>query len=69
MQVPDDLLITIDDVKRAGFCASFKTRRWFVDHGINYQHFLRNGILASELLAKGDALAVKVIERKIARNG
>jgi len=67
MDVPADLIITIDDVKKAGFCASFKTRRWFIDHGFDYQAFIREGVPAAEFLDKGDALAVKVVERTIKR--
>lgn len=67
MDAPPDIIITINDVKQAGFCASLKTRRWFLDHGFNYQSFLRSGVPAAEFLEKGDALAVKVVERKIER--
>jgi hypothetical protein len=67
MDVPADLIITIDDVKKAGFCAGFKTRRWFIDHGFDYQAFIRDGVLASTFLEKGDALAVTVVERTMAR--
>ena len=66
MDVPD-LIITIDDVKKAGFCAGLKTRRWFVDHGFDYQAFIREGVTAAEFLEKGDALAERVVAVKLGR--
>lgn len=65
MDVPADLLITFHDVRRAGFCAGIKTRRWFVDHGFDYQHFIRNGVPAAQFLKQGDALAERVVAHKL----
>lgn len=67
MDVPADLTITMDDVKKAGFCAGIKTRRWFVDHGFHYQTFIREGVSATEFLEKGDALAVRIVTVKLSR--
>lgn len=67
MDVPSDLLITMDDVRKAGFCAGIKTRRWFVDHGFDFQAFIRDGVPAGEFLAKGDALAERVVASKLSR--
>ena len=67
MDVPSDLLITMDDVRKAGFCAGIKTRRWFVDHGFDFQAFIRDGVPAGEFLAKGDGLAERVVASKLGR--
>lgn len=67
MDVPAELTITIDDVKKAGFCAGIKTRRWFVDRGFDYQAFVREGVSAAEFLEKGDALAERVVAVKLGR--
>lgn len=67
MDVAADLIITMDDVKKAGFCAGLKTRRWFVDHGFDYQSFIRSGVGAAEFLEKGDALATRVVAMKLGR--
>lgn len=64
-----DLIITIDDIKKAGLCAGFPIRRWFVDQGFDYQRFLREGAPASDLLATGDGHALMVVERALARRG
>jgi hypothetical protein len=66
MDVPADLTITITDVRRV-FCAGVKTRRWFVDHGFDFQRFLREGVPATEFLEKGDALAERVVARKLSQ--
>jgi len=65
MEIPPDLIITMDDICRAGYCAR-KTPIWFREHGLNFRHFMKNGIAATDLAAAGDALAMKVIERKLA---
>lgn len=67
MDVPADLTITMDDLKKAGFCAGLKTRRWFVDHGFNYQSFIREGVPAAIFLEKGDAYADRVVALKLRR--
>lgn len=67
VDVPADLTITMDDVKKAGFCAGLKTRRWFVDHGFSYQTFIREGVSAAEFLEKGDALAARIVALKLGR--
>lgn len=67
MDVPADLRITMDDVRKAGFCAGLKTRRWFVDHGFEFQRFIREGVSAREFLEKGDGLAERVVRAKLGR--
>jgi hypothetical protein len=57
-----DLTITMTDVARAGYCAR-GARRWFEQHGIDFRSFLKDGIPASELLEKGDGLAVRVVAK------
>lgn len=63
-----DLIIRIDDIRLAGYCVS-GARGWFKDHGLDFRDFIRNGIPASEFIAKGDQLAVTVVERKKEREG
>jgi hypothetical protein len=63
-RIPPDLTITMNDIVRAGFCAR-KTPQWFADHGLDFRHFHKHGIPATELAAKGDGLALKVIERAL----
>ncbi len=64
MDIPADLIITMNDIVRAGFCAR-KTPWWFSEHGLDFRHFHKHGIAATELAATGDALAMKVIERAL----
>jgi hypothetical protein len=66
MDIPPDLIITMNDIRRAGHCPS-GTRRWFDERadtlGIDFRTFLKNGIPATDLAATGDGLAIQVVER------
>lgn len=66
----DDLLITINDVRKAGFCPS-GARHWFEAYGFDFRDFVKNGLPAKTLLATGDAQAQAVVDRKLmaARDG
>lgn len=55
--------VTIDDIRKAGYCAA-GARRWFAAHGIPFAPFLKDGIDADELIARGDGLAETVVARK-----
>ena len=55
--------VTIQDIRDVGYCAS-GARRWFEAHGLDFRHFMGNGISAADLLATGDALADVVIRAK-----
>lgn len=68
MDIPPDLAITMNDIRRAGHCAR-GTRAWFDAHGLDFRAFLKNGIAATELAATGDGLAIQVIERTLAGQG
>lgn len=54
--------ITITDVRRAGYCPS-GARRWAGANGIDFRAFLKDGIEDAELLATGDAMAMRVVSR------
>lgn len=62
MDAPDDLIITIADIRKAGLCAR-GARRWAEAQGIDFARFLKEGVPASVLLATGEAHAVLVVER------
>lgn len=65
------LVITIADVQRAGYCPS-GARSWAEGQGIDFKRMTRGGgIPASELIATGDANALRVVElaRKARPNG
>jgi hypothetical protein len=64
MDIPPDLTITMDDIRRAGHCAR-GTRRWFDENGLDFRGFLKNGIAATDLAATGDGLALQVINRTL----
>jgi len=57
------MLITPDDLRRAGICAA-GARGWFATYGLDFRHFIRNGIEADTLAATGDANALRVIALK-----
>lgn len=58
--------ITIDDVRKAGYCVS-GARGWFRQHEIPFDVFLREGMDADEFLARGDELAAVVVQKKLDR--
>lgn len=60
------VIVTIADVRKAGFCVN-GARGWFRTHGIPFADFIRDGLPADELIARGDAMAVTVVERKLER--
>lgn len=68
MDIPPNLVITMDDIVRAGFCAR-KTPWWFTEHGLDFRHFFKNGIPATELAATGDAYALQAVSRTIRNRG
>jgi len=61
-------LVTIHDLRRLGYCMR-GCRRWFAQHGIDWQRVRREGITTDELRATNDALADRVIEDVEARDG
>jgi hypothetical protein len=68
MDIPPDLVITMNDIVRAGYCAR-KTPGWFRAHGLDFRHFMKHGIAATDLAAAGDGLALKVISARLQRDG
>ena len=56
------MIVTIDDVRAAGLCVN-GTRVWFARHDLDFRAFLREGCTAETLLATGDAMALRVVER------
>ena len=57
-----DVTVTIDDVRAAGLCVN-GTRVWFARHDLDFRAFLREGCTAETLLATGDAMVLRVVER------
>jgi hypothetical protein len=66
VDVPPDLIITITDARRAGYCVR-GIKAWAERHQFDFRAFLANGISANELLTAGDALATRVVARKLGR--
>lgn len=60
------MVIRIEHVRAAGFCVR-GARTWFEGHNLSFSDFLRDGADEAVLLATGDALAARVVER--ARGG
>lgn len=59
----EPMIITIDDVRKAGICVA-GARRWFNQHGIPFNQFIKDGIDADELIALGDDMARRVVDHK-----
>lgn len=66
IDVPDDLIITIDDIRKAGHCAA-GARTWFDAHDLDFRDFLAHGLPAATLLATDDGLAEQVVTRTLER--
>lgn len=64
----DDFIISMEDLRKCGMCAS-GVRRWFLDHDLDFKHFLKNGIAASTLIEMGDALGLRAVELTRERRG
>lgn len=67
MDAPD-LIITMDDCRKAGHCPP-GVRTWFRQQGLDFRAFMKVGIPAREMLATGDAQGAQVVERTLARRG
>lgn len=67
MDVPAGLIITITDIRRAGYCAR-GARGWFEGYGINFRDVIKNGISAEALLATRDAHGERVVQAKLDRD-
>lgn len=65
----EDLIITTDDVIKAGHCIVPGLRDWCRDHDVDFRKFVKEGYPASVLLEKGDGMAVRVIELRKQRDG
>ncbi len=64
--VPDDLVITISDVRRAGYCVA-GARGWFAQQGLDFRDFIRNGLPASRMM-ETDELGKGVVRLKMERD-
>jgi len=65
----EDFIVTINDIRKTGHCTA-GARRWFNANGLDFREFLKNGLPASVLEAKGDAMAAEVISKiRSRRNG
>jgi hypothetical protein len=62
VDIPPDLVITVTDARRAGYCAR-GLKSWFEGHGLDFAAFLKSGIKAADL--PEDAFAENVIARKL----
>lgn len=60
-----DLIVTVDDCRKAGFCANKGIKPFFENDypelGVSFREFVRNGIKADKLAALKDARADRVI--------
>lgn|ERR1051325_9976263 len=64
--VPDDLVITADDVRKSKKCMA-GAREFAALHDLDYDRFLKQGVPAAELLKHGDPNAVAVVRDKLGR--
>lgn len=68
MEIPDDLRITVTDIRRAGFCTR-GIKGKFAEYNLDFGDFLKNGISAADFLATGDGQALQVVEFKLNHDG
>lgn len=60
------MIIYMQDVRNANMCAK-GARSFFINHNLDFQDFLKNGIDSKLLLATNDTMALQVVE--VAENG
>lgn len=61
----DKLIITMQDMRRVGYCAS-GVEAFFNREGLDFNDFLQNGIDSDAFLATGSVLARKCVNAAIA---
>ncbi|HSH42874.1 MAG TPA: hypothetical protein VK973_12190 [Arenicellales bacterium] len=59
--IDEEVIVTLRDIRALRYC-SRGARQFCARHGLDYSDFLRNGISSRELLATGDAMAIKAVE-------
>lgn len=61
---PDDadVRVTIDDVRAVGLCVN-GSRAWFARNGLDFRAFLQGGLPAADILATGDAMALRAVQQ------
>ena len=57
----EPVMVTMQHIRKAKMCRR-GTRAFFERHGLDYSAFLKSGIRAEEIIATGDAMALKVVE-------
>jgi hypothetical protein len=55
------MIITMRDVRAAKMCAK-GARDFFLRHNLDWSKFVKHGIDAEQIIATGDAMALKVVE-------
>jgi len=63
------MIITADDVFKAGHCIIPGLRDWCATNDLNFRTFIREGCPVDVFLSTGDALAERVVRLKIEREG
>lgn len=56
------ILINPTDLLRVKYC-SLGTRLWFRKMGLDWDRFLREGLLSDEVEATGDAMAIDLVKK------
>lgn len=67
MEIPDDMIITIQDIRDTGHCVA-GTRQWFAANELDFKSFLVNGMAAKDF-APIDGLSEAVVLRKLQTRG
>ena len=62
-----DRIVRIEELEPLGLCAR-GVRRWFIDNGLDFKDFLKNGIPLSRLEGIDDALLHEALGRLGARD-
>lgn len=55
-----DFTITVSDLKRLGYCNK-GARKWFESVGLDWNAFVKNGLPADVVLAKGDGMSERLV--------
>lgn len=78
MILENDFRIYVRDLQRLGYCVRSQLpgggvtgqKEWFERHGFDFRAVIKEGVLASEFLEKGDGIAEIAVRRLLeARDG
>lgn len=67
-EIPDDLMITIKDVRQAGHCVR-GAKEWCDRNNFDFRRLIDDGLTAREVAGTGDEHGIRTVRMKMERIG